>query len=101
MRMATIIAKVAGIISINVLSAHLWRREPTPEPTLGVKAAGYSQKAAGFGKKAAGFEQNPPPFATNSGGGSGNCRKKVGVVAYTPKENHGKIWNSLATAITL
>ena len=22
--------------------------EPTPEPTLGVKAAGYSQKAAGF-----------------------------------------------------
>ena len=72
----------------------LRRQEPTPEPTLGVKAAGYSQKAAGF-------EQNPPPFATNSGGGSGNCRKKVGVVAYTPKENHGKIWNSLAIAITL
>ena len=46
----------------------LRRQEPTPEPTLGVKAASYSQKAAGFGKKAAGFEQNPPPFATNSGG---------------------------------
>ena len=85
--MATIIAKVAETIGKNVLSAHLWRREPTPEPTPWQKAGIY--------------EQNPQPFATNSGGGSGNCRKKVGVVAYTPKENHGKIWNSLAIAITL
>ena len=67
--------------------ASLRRLEPTPEPTPWQKAGIY--------------EQNPQPFATNSGGGSGNCRKKVGVVAYTPKENHGKIWNSLAIAITL
>ena len=67
--MATIIAKVAGIIGKNVLSANLWRREPTPEPTLWQKAAGFSQKAPGFAKKAAGYKQkaagfarNPPPF---------------------------------------
>jgi hypothetical protein len=60
--MATIIAKVAGLIGKNVLSAHLWRREPTPEPTLWQKAAGFSQKAPGFAQKAAGYEQNPPPF---------------------------------------
>ena len=74
--------------------AILRRLEPTPEPTLGGKAGVYEQKAAVY-------EQNPPPFATNSGGGSGNCRKKVGVVAYTLKEKHGKIWNPLAIAITL
>lgn len=60
--MATIIAKVAERIGKNVLSAHLWRREPTPEPTLWKKAAGFSQKAPGFAKKAAGFARNPPPF---------------------------------------
>ena len=60
--MATIIAKVAGIISKNALSANLWRREPTPEPALWQKAAGFSQKAPGFAKKAAGFARIPPPF---------------------------------------
>ena len=67
--MATIIAKVAEIIGMSVLSAHLWRREPTPEPTLWQKAARFPQKAAGFAKKAAGYKQkaagfarNPPPF---------------------------------------
>ncbi len=60
--MATIIAKVAGIIGKNVLSANLWRREPTPEPTLWQKAARFPQKAPGFAKKAAGFVHNPPPF---------------------------------------
>ena len=61
--MATIIAKVAGIIGKNVLSANLRRPEPTPEPTPRQKAPGYrqkagvyEQKAAGFGQKAAGFE---------------------------------------------
>lgn len=60
--MATIIAKVAGIIGKNVLSANLWRREPTPEPTLWQKAARFPQKAPGFAKKAAGFARIPPPF---------------------------------------
>ena len=94
MRITTIIAKTAGLIGKTVLIAGLWELEPTPEPTPW-------QKALGFVQKAGVYEQNPPPFATNLGGGSGKCRKKVGVVAYTPKENHGKIWNSLATAITL
>jgi len=53
--MATIIAKVAGFIGKNMILANLWRREPTPEPTLWQKAPGYEQKAPGFG-------QNPPPF---------------------------------------
>ena len=60
--MATIIAKVAGIIGKNVLSSNLWRREPTPEPTPWQKVAGFSQKAAGYKQKAAGFARNPPPF---------------------------------------
>jgi hypothetical protein len=67
--MTTIIAKVAGIIGKNVLSANLRRREPTPEPTLWQKAPGFPQKAPGFAKKvpgfakkAAGFVHNPPPF---------------------------------------
>ena len=63
--MATIIAKVAGIIGKNVLSANLWRREPTPEPAPWQKVAGFSQKAAGFAKKAAGFARNPPPFVSS------------------------------------
>jgi hypothetical protein len=50
--MATIIAKVAERIGKNVLSANLWRREPTPEPTLWQKAAG--------------FVRNPPPFTMKS-----------------------------------
>jgi hypothetical protein len=54
---------VAEIIGKNVLSAHLWRREPTPEPTLWQKAAGFSQKAAGFAKKAAGYKQKAAAFA--------------------------------------
>jgi hypothetical protein len=60
--MATIIAKVAEIFGKNVLSANLWRQEPTPEPTPRQKAAGFPQKAPGFAKKAAGFARNPPPF---------------------------------------
>ncbi len=36
--------------------------EPTPEPTLGIKAAGFGKKAAGFGKKAAGFGKKAAGF---------------------------------------
>ena len=41
--------------------------EPTPEPTLGVKAAGYEQKAAGYEQKAAGFERKAAGFERKAG----------------------------------
>ena len=63
--MATIIAKVAEIIGISVLSANLWRREPTPEPALWQKVPGFSQKTPGFAKKAAGYKQKAAGFARN------------------------------------
>ena len=94
MRITTIIAKTAGLIGKTVLIAGLWELEPTPEPAPW-------QKAAVYGQKAGVYEQNPPPFATNLGGGSGKCRKKVGVVAYTPKEKYAKIWKQLTIAISL
>ena len=64
--MATIIAKVAGIIGKNVLTASLWSREPTPEPTPFQKSPGFPQKAPGFSQKAAAFARNPPPFTMKS-----------------------------------
>ena len=55
--MATIIAKIAGLIDKIARSANLRRQEPTPEPTPRQKAAGYGQKAAGYEQKAAGYGQ--------------------------------------------
>ena len=53
--MATIIAKMAGLIGKIVRSANLRKQEPTPEPTLRQKMAGYEQKAAVYEKKGAAF----------------------------------------------
>jgi hypothetical protein len=66
--MATIIAKVAGIIGKNVLSANLRRPEPTPEPTPRQKAPGYRQKAPGYGQKAGVYEQKAPGFGQKAAG---------------------------------
>ncbi|MBQ3753598.1 MAG: hypothetical protein II864_08640 [Prevotella sp.] len=66
--MATIIAKVAGIIGKNVLSANLRRPEPTPEPTPRQKAPGYGQKAGVYEQKAPGFGQKAPGFGQKAAG---------------------------------
>ena len=60
--MATIIAKMAGIIGKNGRSANLRRQEPTPEPTPRQKVPGYEEKAGVYEKKAPGFGQKAPGF---------------------------------------
>ena len=66
--MATIIAKMAGIIGENTLFSNLRRLEPTPEPTPWQKAGVYEQKAPGFGQKAPGFGQKAPGFGQKAPG---------------------------------
>ena len=66
--MATIIAKMAGIIGENTLFSNLQRLEPTPEPTPWQKAGVYEQKAPGFGQKAPGFGQKAPGFGQKAPG---------------------------------
>ena len=52
----------------QVLRTGFRKVEPTPEPTLWQKAAGYEQKAPGFGQKAPGFGQKAPGFAKKAAG---------------------------------
>ncbi len=39
---------MAELIGKIVRSANLWKQEPTPEPTLRQKMAGYEKKGAAF-----------------------------------------------------
>ena len=59
---------MAGFIGKIVPCLALRKLEPTPEPTLGVKAAGYERKAAGYEQKAAGYEQKAPGFGRKVAG---------------------------------
>ena len=68
MRMTTIIAKMAGFIGKIVPCLALRKLEPTPEPTLWQKAAGYEQKAPGYGQKAPGFGQKAAGFGRKAAG---------------------------------
>ena len=52
----------------QVLRTGFRKVEPTPEPTLWQKAAGYEQKAPGFGQKAPVFGQKAAGFGQKAAG---------------------------------